>query len=54
MKIKINIKKSNWKELEKLARRLRKKSGYSEITAEKITQFLIEQYIKEGSQSKHK
>lgn len=47
MKVEINIKKSEWKKLQKIAKKLRKKAGYKVITAEKITEYLIEKYIKE-------
>ena len=47
MKIEINIKKSDWKKLEKIARKLKKQSGYKMITAERITQYLINDYLKE-------
>jgi len=46
MKVEINIKKSDWKKLEKKAKRLKKKSGYKVITAERITQCLINDYLK--------
>ncbi len=46
MKIEINIKKSDWKKLNKIAKRLKKQSGCKEITAERITQYLIDDYLK--------
>ena len=46
MKVEINIKNSDWKKLEKIAKRLRRKTGYKAITAKRITQYLINDYLK--------
>lgn len=43
----VNIKNKQFKKLEKIAKKLRKKSGYKIITSERIIEYLIDDYIKQ-------